>query len=322
MTNDPTFSCGHRSAERYVGLYDQAARLAKIGAWECDLVTEQLTWTDGVYELFELPRASTLYRASMLDLYDAESRPQMERLRAGILQRGGSFTLDARIHTAHGASRWMRLTAEAVHEHGRPARLYGAKQDITHEKQLWDNLRQLAEEDSLTGLANRRVFEARCSELARSAADDGAMAVLALVDLDRFKDINDRLGHAAGDECLRQIAARLHWACSDAVVIARIGGDEFAVLLQARLGRPQIAYMLERALRVLGRPVLWQNAHIALGASIGVSVLKRPHFQGVSQLFAEADAALYVAKAAGRNTIRVFAEELESADYHQPAAVA
>lgn len=300
-------ACEPRSAADFKRIYDQALLVAKIGAWECRLDTEELTWTDAVYDLFELPRGSTLVRSSTLDLYYDDSRTQMQRLRSDIIRHGGRFTLDARIRTNHNASRWMRLTAEVAHEHGRPVRLFGAKQDITHEKELWDQLRRFAEQDSLTGLANRRVFEARCGDLA-NAPDDGSVAALALIDLDGFKQINDRLGHSAGDECLRQIAERLRVGFDDAVVIARMGGDEFAVLLRAPLGCAQLAHTLERARHMLCRPVLWRGAPVAIGASIGVTLLKRPHFQGTSQLFAEADSALYLAKAAGRNAVQVFGQ--------------
>lgn len=301
--------CEPRSAADYKRIYDQALLIAKMGAWECRLDTEELIWTDAVYDLFELPRGSTLVRSSIVDLYDGDSRAEMQRLRADIIRHGGRFTLDARIRTNHNAIRWMRLTAEAVYEHGRPVRIFGAKQDITHEKELWDQLRQFAEQDSLTGLANRRVFEARCGDLA-NAPDDGSVAALALIDLDGFKQINDRFGHLAGDECLRQIAKRLHGAFNEAVMIARLGGDEFAVLLRVPLGCAQLAHTLERARRMLGRPFLWRDAPVAIGASIGVTLLRRPHFQGMSQLFAEADSALYLAKAAGRNVVQVFGGEI------------
>jgi diguanylate cyclase (GGDEF)-like protein len=314
--SDPV-CCEPRSAADFKRIYDQALLIAKVGAWECGLDTEELTWTDAVYDLFELPRGSTLVRSSTLDLYYDDSRVQMQRLRSDIIRHGGRFTLDARVRTNHNASRWMRLTAEVAHEHGRPVRLFGAKQDITHEKELWDQLRRFAEQDSLTGLANRRVFEARCGDLA-SAPDDGSVAALALIDLDGFKLINDRLGHSAGDECLRQIAERLRMVFDGAVVIARMGGDEFAVLLRAPLGCAQLAHTLERARHILGRPVRWRDAPVAIGASIGVTLLRRPLFQGTSQLFAEADSALYLAKAAGRNAVQVFGQGIADRPARSP----
>jgi diguanylate cyclase (GGDEF)-like protein/PAS domain S-box-containing protein len=310
MTIDPALPPEPRSIDHLKTLYDQAARLAKIGAWECDLSSETLTWTDGVYDLFDFARGSTIRRPWTVEMYEDESRREMERLRAEAIRTGRGFAMDARIRTNGGASRWMRLTAEIAYAQGRPARIFGAKQDITHEKEMWDRLRSLAEQDALTGLANRRVFETRCAELATRCAHDGSAAALALIDLDRFKEINDRLGHAAGDECLRQVGLRLQRVLGEAVVIARIGGDEFAALLHDPLGRAPIAAALDRALRALRRPVLWRSTQIPLGASIGATWLTRAFATGPAQLFAEADSALYVAKAAGRSVLRIFGAEI------------
>lgn len=291
-------------------LYDQAAQLAAMGAWECQLATEELIWTDGVYDLFGLPRGSTLHRPSIVDLYANDSRAEMERLRAMMIRTGQGFVLDARVIGADGVNRWMRLSAGVSHAHGRPARIFGAKQDITGEKQMWQGLRRLAYSDPLTGLANRRAFEAQLSELRHSPADGGAIGALALVDLDMFKPINDQLGHAAGDECLRQVALRLQTALSDALTIARIGGDEFALLLCSNAGWPSILHRLSLALTALSRPVAWKGKLIEVSVSIGAAMLLPGQLHDPDRSFAEADSALYVAKASGRNRLRVFGEPL------------
>jgi diguanylate cyclase (GGDEF)-like protein/PAS domain S-box-containing protein len=293
-------------------LYDQAAGLAGIGAWECVLASEQLTWTDGVYDLFGLPRGSTLHRPSIVDLYRNDSRAEMERLRTGLIRTGQGFVLDARIVTADGEDRWMRLSAAVSHSQGRPSRIFGSKQDITSEKQMWQGLRRLAYSDPLTGLANRRAFEAQLSELRHSPADSAVIGALALVDLDMFKPINDRFGHAAGDECLRQVALRLEATLSDAVMIARLGGDEFALLLCSRAGRPAILRRLDHALAALAQPVAWNGRLIEISASIGVTTLLPGRLHESDRSFAEADSALYVAKASGRNRLHLFGDPLRS----------
>jgi diguanylate cyclase (GGDEF)-like protein len=300
-----------RSIAHLKSLYDQASRLAKFGAWECDLETDELTWTDGVYDLFDIPRGLPLHRSMVVDCYHDDSRRLMECMRSEALAGGGRFSIEASIRTHRGENRWMRLTAEVVFAGGRAVRLFGSKQDITQEKELWDRLRQLAERDPLTGLANRGVFEARCHELAKRELGDVSVSALALVDLDRFKDINDRLGHAAGDECLRQIAYRLYRLFGDRNLVARIGGDEFALLLQGPCSPQQIKHTLAHALRMLCRPVFWRDLRIDAGVSIGAAILKQPVCHDPSLLFAEADSALYAAKAAGRRRVRIFGDDSE-----------
>jgi C4-dicarboxylate-specific signal transduction histidine kinase len=134
------------SVAHYKKMYDRASALARIGVWECDLATEALTWTDGVYDLFELPRGAALERARIVDYYDEESRREMERLRAEAIRTGGSFSLDIHIHTAKGNARWLRLTADVEREHGRSVRIFGTKQDITAEKLALEKVRALQAE--------------------------------------------------------------------------------------------------------------------------------------------------------------------------------
>lgn len=289
-------------------LNDQASRLARIGSWECDLATEQLSWTDFTYELFGIPVGSPLKRAATVGLYVDESRRDMEAMRAEAIRSQQCFIMDAEIRTNRGEGRWIRIAADVAVEQGRAVRLFGAKQDITREREAWARLRELAERDPLTGLANRGMFDTRYRAVIGDELRHASVSVLALIDLDRFKAINDRLGHAAGDECLRQTAQRLQRLFGDAILVARIGGDEFAVLLRAPLGPARIAEMLQRASRALSRPIIWNDVRLDVSASIGATVLGQPHLRKLSGLFGEADAALYEAKRAGRNTVRVFGD--------------
>lgn len=301
-------------------MYDEATALARIGAWQCDLETEELTWTNGVYDLFGLPRGSRLERSRTVELYHDESRVQMQRLRAATIAGAGAFSLEARICTPEGENRWMRLSADVEMRDGRPVRLFGAKQDITREREMLDRLRDMAERDPLTGLANRTLFQARFHERQRSEAADVPVSALVLIDLDHFKQINDGYGHAAGDECLRQFAGRLRRAFPEASLIARIGGDEFALLLRHPVRRGDLARALGTILTRLCRPVLCGAHSIRIGASIGATVadLSRP-FDSV-RLFAEADSMLYAAKDAGRSSAQMFDIEAGLGDGMNAAA--
>jgi diguanylate cyclase (GGDEF)-like protein len=283
--------------------------LARIGAWECELETERLAWTSGVYDIFGFPMGNPLRRASIVDLYVDESRRDMELARAEVIRSGRAVSLDAEIRTWRGERRWMRLSINMIGEGGRPVRIFGAKQDITSDRQAMERLRRQAETDPLTGLANRSVFEARYREIIGDSLNHGFASALVLIDLDRFKHLNDTFGHTAGDACLREIALRLRRAFCNTSLVARFGGDEFAVILRAPAAPARIARVLQETVVMLSRPLFWNGLRIEVGASIGAALVGRPHRRRITELLTEADVALYEAKAAGGNKVHLFGEE-------------
>jgi diguanylate cyclase (GGDEF)-like protein len=151
-------------------------------------------------------------------------------------------------------------------------------------------LRRVASEDALTGLANRRAFEEALR--AACAKDEGEIALL-LCDLDGFKQVNDTLGHAAGDALLREIAARLNEAAAPNALVGRLGGDEFAILLREAMPG-SAAKVAERAIAAIARPVRIDGQTAAVGVSIGIAL--GGNHQGVQALMESADAAMYEAK--------------------------
>lgn len=149
---------------RYKKMYDRASSLAKIGVWECDLATETLTWTDGVYDLFELPRGIPIGRDQIVALYAEDSRQEMERVRAEAIRDGTSFVLDIKINTAKGRERWLRLSADVEKENGRPVRIFGTKQDITEEKAAREKVLSLQAE--LIHVSRRSAMDTMAATLA------------------------------------------------------------------------------------------------------------------------------------------------------------
>jgi diguanylate cyclase (GGDEF)-like protein/PAS domain S-box-containing protein len=297
------------SDEVRVRLYDQALNGARIGAWECELETERLSWTQGVYDIFGYPVGNPLRRASIVDLYIDESRRNMELARAEVIRSGRPVTLDTEIRTWRGERRWMRLSINAVRDGGRPVRIFGVKQDITSDRQAMESLRRQAETDPLTGLANRALFQARYREVVSDSLNYGFASALVLIDLDGFKEINDRLGHLAGDACLCEVAQRLRRAFHNAGLVGRLGGDEFAIILHAPTDPARIAHVLQQTVVMLSRPLFWNGLRIEVSASIGAALVGRPHRRRIIELFAEADIALYDAKAAGRNQVHLIGNE-------------
>lgn len=278
-------------------IFERASAVARIGVWECRLADEALTWTDAVYRMFDLPVGSTVDRETTLGCYSPESRIRLDVLRSQAIAERGGFTLDAEIVTASGNRRWIRLTATVECEGGRPARIFGMKQDITEEKILADQTRYLAEFDTLTGLPNRTSFYGRLNDMDRQGA-------LLLLDLDGFKQVNDTHGHMAGDACLAEVGRRLRETCRHTEFVARIGGDEFGIVVDATIGTPGLAALAERIIAALAPPIAWGQGTFTIGVSIGIATMVH---HSSEDLFAEADMALYAAKAEGRGTFRLAA---------------
>jgi len=293
-------------------IFERASTAARIGVWECDLTRgNRLRWTDAVYDLFDLPRQSPVERDDILKLYDPASRLAIATHRERAIRDGTGFSIDVHFVTALGNDRWIRLTGEVETENGVPVRFFGMKQDITEEKALWDQTRYLAESDVMTGLANRSLFQATLSVIGAKNGGRGAVGALLLVDLDGFKQVNDTFGHALGDECLRQIALRLRDVCRTAILVARVGGDEFAVLMDDATGPDQARLLALAILQALSPPVLWGEYSFRIGASIGIAIPDASRQDNPSELFTQADIALYAAKAGGKNTFRIFDPQMK-----------
>ncbi|TKD51510.1 GGDEF domain-containing protein [Sphingomonas baiyangensis] len=276
----------------------RAATLAGGGAWRCELAGERLGWTHGVYGLFGIDPGVRVERPEIVGLYEDESRETMERVRSAAILSGSAFTFDAAIRAVTGERRWMRVWGEVESRDGRAVALNGFKQDVTRQRAELEQLRARAERDPLTGLGNRATFEARFLDLPDPAS--AGIGALVLLDLDGFKQVNDRYGHDAGDACLRSFAMRLWDTLGDAALIARLGGDEFAALLPHGPMLPR-ARLIARVIPLLASPVAWQGKLVHFGVSAGIAAA-----QGSPEsCFAAADAALYAAKRAGRNQVRI-----------------
>ena len=285
-------------------IFEQASLAARMGVWQCDLPGDRLTWSRGTYDLFGLQPGSQLARADILKSYSEASLADLERARAQAIAGGAGFGLDAEIRTPSGEKRWIRISATVERRNGEPVRLFGIKQDITEEKRRLARMSYLAEHDGMTGLANRARFQERLAEL---CAPEGPGGALLLIDLDGFKGINDTFGHSLGDECLVEIARRLSAMGQDADLIARIGGDEFAVLFGPSTPIQKIEAFAQRILRAAEMPIDCSSRVFQVSASIGYALTDG---ETSAAVFDRADLALYAAKAAGRGTFRGYSPAL------------
>jgi diguanylate cyclase (GGDEF)-like protein len=185
-------------------------------------------------------------------------------------------------------------------------------EDITETRRVQARLTQLAHFDGLTGLPNRLLFQDRLTHaLARLGRDGGAIGLLCL-DLDRFKEVNDTLGHKAGDDLLRQVAARLSGCVRDSDMVARLGGDEFAILQTGATQPASAAGLAQRVLTELERPYDIGSHRVVAGGSIGIALAPRDGLD-VDILMRNADLAMYRAKANGRAGFALFEPSMHEA---------
>jgi diguanylate cyclase (GGDEF)-like protein len=292
-----------RDVDPDLDLRTRAAALAGIGSWQCDLQAETINWTSEVYDLFALP-GGRVDRRETLAMYTEESRLALDLLRTRAISQCGRFSLDARIVRGDGVMRWIRIVGGTMSQNGRALYLYGTKQDVTEERARWEDMRRLAECDALTGLSNRRMFQTAFLDCPPAAPALHPVGALLLVDVDGFKQVNDRFGHAAGDRCLRVMAERLVAAFPEALMIARIGGDEFGIVLPAGCGSLAKGGIVT-AFDVLRAPILWGDQLLDVSASFGLALVHDPERLDAEATFAAADGALYEAKRAGRGMYRI-----------------
>jgi diguanylate cyclase (GGDEF)-like protein/hemerythrin-like metal-binding protein/PAS domain S-box-containing protein len=171
-------------------------------------------------------------------------------------------------------------------------------QDVTDRARTAARLNLLAFSDPLTGLANRALFADRLRQVALDARRDGTSFALLMLDLDGFKPVNDRHGHAVGDAVLQQVAQRLLGCLRTAETVARLGGDEFAVLFPAIKHHKAAASVAERLLAAIRQPIVAGGARLMLSATAGIAMFPE-HGRTVEHLLIAADTALYAAKREG-----------------------
>ncbi|PLK72347.1 bifunctional diguanylate cyclase/phosphodiesterase [Rhizobium sp. TH135] len=179
-------------------------------------------------------------------------------------------------------------------------------------KSAVERYRQLSLHDALTGLPNRSAFVERLSDMLERPAAGGDRVYLLSFDLDRFKEINDVHGHAAGDHVLRIAAERLGRRLREGEFVARIGGDEFVAVTSRLFTHSEAEQMAARIVRDLGEPIEWENMTLSIGTSIGISV-SPDGAETIDDLLAQADTAMYRAKSIGSNQICFYDRSMDQA---------
>lgn len=308
-----------------------ALETSEIGVWERNLASDDAVWDDRMNDLFGfprdgLPRSGAQWRSTV----HPDDLPLAEALMVETLRRGARYDVQYRIRRPDGAERVVRAIASTYHAPDGSERLVGCSWDVTADVAIRRDLErakaitearnaELIEatariehtslHDALTGLPNRRYLDRILAE--RSEADDecGGIALLH-IDLDRFKQINDTLGHAAGDAMLVHVAKTLRANVRDDDFVARIGGDEFVVVSALRNGRRELTRLANRIVTEMRTPMPYQGHQCRSGVSIGIAY-QRGKVDG-KRLLIDADIALYRAKRRGRNRHEFFTEALQA----------
>jgi diguanylate cyclase (GGDEF)-like protein/PAS domain S-box-containing protein len=321
-----------KAAERRLRESEELLRRMIDSSVDCiktlDLQGRLLTMNACGQELMEVDEFCKLAGVSWASFWQGPERPAAQQALA-VAQAGGVGRFEGFCPTAKGTPKWWHVVVSPIlGSDGKPERLLAVSRDVTERHAAEERLRHASLHDALTGLPNRALICDRVERcLERSKRDADYHFAVLFLDLDRFKVVNDSLGHAAGDRLLTAVAERLAGCLreTDSVaraadqvgqaggrLVARMGGDEFTVLLDSLRGPEDAARVAERILAAVCRPVDFDGQEIIVTASVGV-VCGGPAYASGSEVLRDADAAMYKAKAAGKNRYAVFDDALHAA---------
>ena len=293
---------------------DRAQRIAQMGNWDWQIGENRLFWSEGIYRLFGITpdEFGASYEAFVARVHP-DDRHAVDAAMRHALESRAPYEIDHRIVRPDGTVRIVHESAEVLlDDQGKPTRMIGTVQDITEWKQAQQALQEkdahleyIAYHDALTGLPNRALLLDRLTHAA-SRADRAAsrMAVL-FIDLDRFKTINDSLGHSVGDAVLQAVSDRLKTLLREEDTLSRLGGDEFVVLLEDLRDGQDAASAAEKIIHALEKVLLIGNYPLHISASIGISLYPQDG-RDAETLMKHADAAMYKAKESGRNAFHFY----------------
>lgn len=286
--------------------FNLAIEMSAIGTWDWDIRSDTIYWSPRMMEIVGLRADAPLHSPS---IFENRLHPDdVERVlaaRSAHLNEKVPYSIEYRLRHENGEYVWVRTRGQAVWDDtGNPTRMAGTVEEITERVVLERRLAYLAHHDPLTGLSNRTFF-AEQLDGALNRARRGEGFALLFVDLDGFKNVNDTLGHAAGDEMLKAVSDELRNCVREIDTIARMGGDEFAIIQASTQTIDEAQILAERILKATGSPKTIENTQSVVGCSIGIAIALGDGSDPVT-LMRNADIALYCAKQDGRGIYRHF----------------
>jgi diguanylate cyclase (GGDEF)-like protein/PAS domain S-box-containing protein len=285
-----------------------ALEASDIGVWDWDVATNEVfvspRWLAALGDDAAQAAGPEGWRARIHPDDEADAVRAVEAVLTGVAPR---LEHELRVRGGDGRDRWVLARGRVLRDgEGRALRLVGAVSDITERRETELRLQHDALHDALTGLPNRVLFLDRLGLAIRRAQrrHPGACAAVLFLDLDRFKLVNDSLGHQAGDQLLVEVARRLASVLRPNDTVARLGGDEFTILLDGVTGAPEASRIAERVQQVLRDPLHVADRELFVGASIGIALATGDATP--EAVMRDADVAMYRAKGGGRARHAVF----------------
>ena len=284
----------------------QAAKIANMGHWIWNLTSNKILLSENFYHIWGLEADEVIDTwRPFFKMVHPDDREMIGKVFAETLRNPKDYDGEFRIYHQDGSEHHCRIIGQVDWKgNGTPMRMLGVIQDITEHKLYEQKIKKLAFYDTLTGLPNRRMFQDRLSLALANGKRYGENVAVIFIDLDGFKKVNDRMGHEAGDVVLQYIGAQLKICIRDCDTAARMGGDEFMIiLLKCNLMQDAVA-IAERILVACRTPIPIKNQLATVGASIGISFFPNDA-DTIEGLIKKADDAMYLSKQSGGNRITV-----------------
>jgi diguanylate cyclase (GGDEF)-like protein/PAS domain S-box-containing protein len=296
---------------------DLALASSSLALWDWDVKLDRVYFNENWNRIRGLPlQESTFSGAQVSDWNHPDDREVFAAALRNVL-KGVSEEFDCEYRVAGGSSEWVWIQSRGKvtqrDASGTALRMTGTSMNVTKRKAAEERAEFLATRDALTGLPNRVLLHDRLEQAVVNAARTRSGFGFMFIDLDRFKTINDSLGHHVGDALLKQVADRLMSCVRESDTVARLGGDEFAVILenlrdQHDEGAQQVA---DKMIEAMGAPLLIEGQHLNTSCSIGISLYPTDG-KDTATLMKHADVAMYFAKEKGRNNYQFFSAEMNA----------
>lgn len=294
-----------------------AQEIAHLGSFELNYAAEELYWSRELYRIYGVdPEGYRPRIGARWEFIHPDDKERVRREMEGARAKRRPYELEHRVVCSDGTKRWVLERGRyAFDDAGNAIRLNGTVLDITERKTAQERAAYLATHDSLTGLPNRQVFGEYVAQAIRIAQQRGERLAVFCIDPDRFKVVNDSLGHSAGDCLLKSIAERITRSLDAGEFACRLGGAAFLLCTECANVNDVITGAA-RMHRLLGGSYRIGERELEITTTIGISVYPTDAAEA-DDLIASAEAAMYRAKAAGRNTIELAKGELQHAARHR-----